>query len=237
LESPRHTRGVVMKANKALNRLAKIEALISDVMERYSATTPRVRDVLQDAKAAVARAKEAVRLRASKKSAPIKKGAKKPVAKKAVRAQTKATVKKVAVTVPTAKTAKESTPIKKAAKKAAPKRATPAQTKASIKKVAVRVPIAKTAKKSAPIKKAAKRAAAKRTTPVQTKASIKKVAVRVPIAKTAKKRAPIKTAARKTPAKKTAPVSGQVATEVATQELMPAETPSVPGSSEVPSNT
>ena len=186
-----------MKANKALNRLAKIEALISDVMERYSASTLHVRDVLQDAKAAVARAKEAVRLRASKKSAPIKKGAKKPAAQKAV----------------------------------------PAQTKASIKKVAVGVPIAKTAKKSAPIKKAAKRAAAKRGTPTQTKSAIRKVAVKVPITKTAKKSALIKKAARKTPAKKTAPVSVQVATEVATQEPMPAETPSVPGSSEVPSNT
>jgi hypothetical protein len=49
---------------------------------------------------------------------------------------------------------------------------------------------------------------------------------------------PIKTAARKTPAKKTAPVPVQAATEVATQEPMPAGlTPSVPGSSEVPSNT
>ena len=66
-----------MKANKALKRLAKIEALISDVTERYSASAPHVRDVLQDAKAAVARAKEAMRLRAFKKSAPIKKAARK----------------------------------------------------------------------------------------------------------------------------------------------------------------
>ena len=151
-----------MKANKALKRLAKIEALLSDVTERCSASAPHVRDVLQDAKAAVARAKEAVRLRAS---------AGKP-------------------------------------------------------------------KKSAPIKKAAKKAAAKKAAPAQTKAAVKRVAAKVPRAKTARRSVPIKTAARKTPAKKTAPVPVQAATEVATQEPMPAElTPSVAGSSEVPSNT
>ena len=54
-----------MKANKALKRLAKIEALMSDVTERYSASAPHTREVLQDAKAAVTRAKEAVSLQAS----------------------------------------------------------------------------------------------------------------------------------------------------------------------------
>jgi hypothetical protein len=54
-----------MKANKALKRLNKIEALISDVTERYLARAPHIRDVLQDAKAAVTRAKEAVSLQAS----------------------------------------------------------------------------------------------------------------------------------------------------------------------------
>ena len=53
-----------MKAKKALKRLAKIEALISDVTERYS-SAPHIREVLQDAKAAVTRAKEAVSLQAS----------------------------------------------------------------------------------------------------------------------------------------------------------------------------
>ena len=48
-----------MKANKALKRLAKIEMLMSDVTERYSASAPHIREVLQDAKAAVTRAKEA----------------------------------------------------------------------------------------------------------------------------------------------------------------------------------
>jgi hypothetical protein len=75
-----------MKTNKALKRLAKIEALISDVAGRYSASAPHVRNMLQDVKAAVARAKEAVSLHASsktpKKSPPIKNAAKKAAAKK-----------------------------------------------------------------------------------------------------------------------------------------------------------
>ncbi|MGA3019352.1 MAG: hypothetical protein ABSF62_19680 [Bryobacteraceae bacterium] len=53
-----------MKANKALKRLAKIEAWISDVAERYS-IAPHIREVLQDAKSAVTRAKEAVSVQAS----------------------------------------------------------------------------------------------------------------------------------------------------------------------------
>lgn len=64
-----------MKATKALKRLAKIEALMSDVMERYSATGPDMREMLRDAKAAVTRAKEAVSLQASTRTAknpPVK---------------------------------------------------------------------------------------------------------------------------------------------------------------------
>jgi hypothetical protein len=63
-----------MKGNKALKRLAKIEALMSDLTERYSASAP-IREVLQDAKAAVTRAKEAVSLQASSgtaKNLPVK---------------------------------------------------------------------------------------------------------------------------------------------------------------------
>ena len=63
-----------MKTNKALKRLAKIEALISDVTERYS-SAPHIRETLQDAKAAVTRAKAAVSLQASSgtaKTPPVK---------------------------------------------------------------------------------------------------------------------------------------------------------------------
>ena len=69
-----------MKANKALKRLAKIEASMSDVTERFSSAS-HIREVLQDAKAAVTRAKEAVSLQASSGTAknPLVKHSKPPL--------------------------------------------------------------------------------------------------------------------------------------------------------------
>jgi hypothetical protein len=60
---------MVMKATKALKRLAKIEALMTDVTERYSAGAPHIQEALRDANAAVTRAKEAVGLHASTEAA------------------------------------------------------------------------------------------------------------------------------------------------------------------------
>jgi hypothetical protein len=54
-----------MKANKALKRLAKIEALMSDVSERYSPGASHIREALQDAMGALARVKAAVSSQAS----------------------------------------------------------------------------------------------------------------------------------------------------------------------------
>jgi hypothetical protein len=99
-----------MKANKALKRLAKIEALISDVAKRYSSGAANVRKALQDAKAAVVQLKSAVSLQASsgkaKKTAPARKKA----------------VKKAAAKTPVAKRAKKRAPVKKAPQKAVAKR-------------------------------------------------------------------------------------------------------------------
>lgn len=95
-----------MKANKALKRLAKIEALMADVSERYSSGASHIREALRDAMAAFARVKAAVSTQASsgtakhrpakrkqaaaaKKSAPIKKAAKKVAAKKKAAAPVK----------------------------------------------------------------------------------------------------------------------------------------------------
>jgi hypothetical protein len=100
-----------MKANKALKRLTKIETLMADLTARYSPTAPRTREVLQDAKAAVARAKEALSLQAAAKA---DRGA-----KKAAPARKKAAVKKPAPKATIAKSAKKRAPIKKAAKKKA----------------------------------------------------------------------------------------------------------------------
>ena len=107
-----------MKANKALKRLAKIEALMSNVTERYSASAPQLRKALQDATAAVARAKEAVSLQASSRTKAVAAKADR-AAKKAAPVPKTAAVKKAATRALTAKTAKKSTSKKKAAKKKA----------------------------------------------------------------------------------------------------------------------
>src|ERR1035437_326615 len=61
-----------MKAIKVLKRLAKMEALMSDLTERHSAAP--IRDWLQNAKDAVTQAKEAVGLQTSSmtKKPPVK---------------------------------------------------------------------------------------------------------------------------------------------------------------------
>jgi hypothetical protein len=104
-----------MKTNKALKRLAKIEALISDLMERYSKGAVQIREALQDAKAAFAHVKKIIRSQVSSEKArraPVK--------------QKKAAVKEAAVKTPIAKTVKKSAPIKKATKRAATKKTAPA---------------------------------------------------------------------------------------------------------------
>ncbi|HZL27800.1 MAG TPA: hypothetical protein VFC39_14840 [Acidobacteriaceae bacterium] len=84
-----------MKANKALKRLTKIEALMSKVRDQYSASAPNLENVLQQATAAIARAKEAVSLQASSgtKAASAKVDR---AAKKAALPEKKAAVKKAA---------------------------------------------------------------------------------------------------------------------------------------------
>src|ERR1051326_8583434 len=49
-----------MKAKKAFKRLKNIETLISEVLERSSASAPRIQELLREAKSGVIRAREAV---------------------------------------------------------------------------------------------------------------------------------------------------------------------------------
>src|SRR3989442_132141 len=55
-----------MKANKAVKRLAKIEALLVDMTKRYAAGAPLLRGALENVGAAVARAKEAASAKPAK---------------------------------------------------------------------------------------------------------------------------------------------------------------------------
>jgi len=110
-----------MKAKKALKRLAKIEALISDLTERYSKGAVQIRDALKDAKAAFARVKKTIRSQVSSeeaKRAPVK--------------RKKAAVKKAAVKTPIAKMVKKRAPIKKATKRATAQRTAPAAVQTAI---------------------------------------------------------------------------------------------------------
>lgn len=114
----------LMKAKKALKRLAKIKALISDVTERYSASAPHLREVLHEATAAIGRATEAVSLQVSSRTKAATAKAVRGV-KKATSSRKKAVVKRVVANAPRVMAAKKSTPIKKAAKKRAAKRTGP----------------------------------------------------------------------------------------------------------------
>ncbi len=49
-----------MKSTKALKRILKIEALLSNVIDKYSAGGPQAREALQKAEVALAQAKQAV---------------------------------------------------------------------------------------------------------------------------------------------------------------------------------
>ena len=51
-----------MKAKKAVKRLVKVEALLSNVLDQYSTSTGSVRELLDTAKASVIRAKESIDL-------------------------------------------------------------------------------------------------------------------------------------------------------------------------------
>lgn len=143
-----------MKANKALKRLVKIEELMSGLTERYSAKEPHIREALQDAKAAVARAKEAVSLQAS---SGTPKNPAKPKRKHSVAGR---------------KPSQEAVPRRQARNRAgaakadrAAKKAAPARKKSAVKKKAAKAPAARTAATRAPIKKAVKKTVAKTTAP------------------------------------------------------------------------
>ena len=114
-----------MKTNKALKRLAKIEALMSDVAKRYAAHSPHLREVFAELKAAVDRVTEVVKGQVS--SAGTNAGTKKKAAapkKAAVKAKSAAAGKrggrpKVVAKAPVKKAAKHRTSVRKVARKKA----------------------------------------------------------------------------------------------------------------------
>jgi hypothetical protein len=62
-------RGAAMKAKKALKRLSKVEAILSDVIDQYASREHDMRQMLDTAKASVVRAKAKVSMEAPAKLA------------------------------------------------------------------------------------------------------------------------------------------------------------------------
>lgn len=66
-----------MKAKKALKRLTRVETLLTDVIDQYTGSRRDVRELLDDAKASVVRAKKTVNVKPSARSGkepPVKPG-------------------------------------------------------------------------------------------------------------------------------------------------------------------
>jgi hypothetical protein len=61
-----------MKAKKALKRLNKVEAILSDVIDRCPATARGLRELLDSAKTSVVRAKGVVHARVATKKPPAR---------------------------------------------------------------------------------------------------------------------------------------------------------------------
>jgi hypothetical protein len=174
-----------MKANKALKRLARIEALMTDVTKRYSANPPHVREALDDAKAAVTRAKDAVRLQASSKTAtnsPLKQP--KPPSKATPEpSKPKRRISEEGMKRIIAANKKRSALRRAEAAKAqgAAKKVAATRKKTAVNKSAAKAP-SKMAAKKAPRKVAVKKAAPKEHVPAKTaKAPVKKVVKKVAV--------------------------------------------------------
>ena len=157
-----------MKAKKALKRLARIEALISDLAERYSTDAPLIRGVLQNARVAVTRAKEAVGLQApsgTAKNPPVTQS------KAISKASPELSKPKRKLSAAGRKAIIAATKRRWALKRAEAAKSIPAKTAAPKKAAVKKVAPAKAAKKSVPVKKAAvqKPAATKKASaPAQT---------------------------------------------------------------------
>ena len=155
-----------MKAIKALKRLTEAEALLSSVIERYVASGHSIQEVLQDAKASVIRAKDAVGLQASHRKS------KKPSVKAGRPKRRRSAAIKATTESPSHATPKPANPKRRISEegmkriiaatkkrwrlqKAEAAKAKPAATKKTVSKKVTKTPTKTVAKKSAPAKRAA----------------------------------------------------------------------------------
>jgi hypothetical protein len=134
-----------MKAKKVLKRIAKIEALISEVTERSSPSAPHIQELLRDAKAVVIRAKEAVQASSRAANNSPAKGAR-PLAK----ATPEPSRPKRKLSAAGRKAISDATKNRWKAFRAAAKAAPAVAKKTAVKKTAAKKSPTKAAKKTAP---------------------------------------------------------------------------------------
>lgn len=163
-----------MKANKILKRISKIEALMSKVTDRSSASAPHIRELLRDAKAAVTRAKKAMRLQASSGTTknPPATGAKHPSKATPEASKPKRKLSAAGRKAIVAATKKRWAAFHAAAKEA--EKAEPAVPKKTARKKTASATAARnTVRKTAP-KVAVKKTTPKKPAPAKTKRPVKK---------------------------------------------------------------
>jgi len=190
--------GAVMKTKKVLKRLAKIEALISNLAEQYSATAPNIREALRDAKAGVTRAKKTLSSQASSgtaKKPPVRQS--KPTSKAAPQPSTA----KRQLRAAGPKSIKNATANKAVMKKAAVKKATLVKAATALgQKAAKRVPAKRVWAERVPATKAAVKEAAEKRILAKTTAATK-AAVKTPVKNASARRVSAREAVARPPAK------------------------------------
>jgi hypothetical protein len=184
-----------MKAIKALKRLTKAEALLSNVIERYVASGHSIQEVLQDAKASVIRAKDAVGLQASHRKS------KKPSVKAGRPKRRRSAAIKGTTESPSHATPK------------------PANPKRRISEEGMKRIIAATKKRWRLQKAEAAKAKPAATKKTVSKKAARKKAVAKKVAKTLTKTVAKKSAPTKRAAVKTAPASSQATTGAAAPQV------------------
>jgi hypothetical protein len=203
-----------MKAKKVLKRIAKIEALISEVTERSSLSAPHIQELLREAKTAIARAKKAVSSQASSGTVknPPAKGAEPPS-----KATPEPVKPKRKFSAAGRRAISEATKKRWAAKRAAAKKLAPAVAKkTAVKKVPPKKATALKAAK-APAREVAK--APTKNAPVRTAKPLARKIAKKPSAKKTAVKAPANKAVRVVPAKKPAETETSAQTpEQAVQE-------------------
>jgi len=155
-----------MKATKALKKLARIEASLSDLIERFSASDHRGQEFLQNAKASVIRARETFQTSSrTAKNPQVKHGDEPPSKASSEPSKPKRKLSAAGRKAIIAATKKRWALKRAEAAKTATKNAAPTRKKGATKRAAIKAAPAEAAIETAPVKKVVQKSAAKKTAP------------------------------------------------------------------------